>query len=313
MYECYNCGYTIKDKTRMRHHLDRKRICKTIRKNINLKKCKEIILQGVSYQEYSKSVHYTDCAVGLCSQTVGFTHKEFKCKYCKKVYKHRSTLSHHQSKKCKTKLQEDIFNKSTNELVNILQKQIHDQAKQFNKQIATKDKHINKLISKAGNITNTNNGIIQNNNIIINSYKTPDLSHLTNTDISYCINRVYDSVPHLIKKIYFNENKPENQSLCITNLKMNNIICYDGKDWNLTNRGNIIEYLIDSCNIIFDEYVSTWKAQNKWYLDKFSDLRRKYDKYLDAEGTEELMKRLNTTLTEVIYNSSKNMNIKTFS
>ena len=34
-YECYNCGYNNKDKSKLVSHFRRKNICKSIRDNIN--------------------------------------------------------------------------------------------------------------------------------------------------------------------------------------------------------------------------------------------------------------------------------------
>ena len=53
MYECYNCGYTCVNKTMMTRHLYKLRICKSIR-DIDLNKCKESILNRISYIDYIK-------------------------------------------------------------------------------------------------------------------------------------------------------------------------------------------------------------------------------------------------------------------
>ena len=58
-YQCYRCGYTINDKTKMKIHFGRKTICKPIIMNINLDDIKEPILSGKNYKEYFKNKNKT--------------------------------------------------------------------------------------------------------------------------------------------------------------------------------------------------------------------------------------------------------------
>ena len=45
-YNCIRCGYTTKDKTKMKSHFSRKTICKPIINDIELDVYKEDILKG---------------------------------------------------------------------------------------------------------------------------------------------------------------------------------------------------------------------------------------------------------------------------
>ena len=47
-YECIRCGYTTKDKTKMKSHFSRKTICKPLKNDINLDDFKTDILNGKS-------------------------------------------------------------------------------------------------------------------------------------------------------------------------------------------------------------------------------------------------------------------------
>lgn len=55
IYQCYRCGYENTNKSNLIRHLNRKNICKPIKKNINLENCKESILNGVSYEDFIKN------------------------------------------------------------------------------------------------------------------------------------------------------------------------------------------------------------------------------------------------------------------
>ena len=51
-YQCYRCGYTISNKSKIINHFNRKSSCKPILNVINLDDCKGYILDGLSYKEY---------------------------------------------------------------------------------------------------------------------------------------------------------------------------------------------------------------------------------------------------------------------
>lgn len=54
MYQCYRCGYENTNKSNLIRHLNRKNVCKPVKRNIDLENCKESILNGVSYEDFIK-------------------------------------------------------------------------------------------------------------------------------------------------------------------------------------------------------------------------------------------------------------------
>lgn len=54
-YQCYRCGYENTNKSNLIRHLNRKNVCKPVKRNINLENCKESILNGVSYEDFIKN------------------------------------------------------------------------------------------------------------------------------------------------------------------------------------------------------------------------------------------------------------------
>ena len=54
IYQCYRCGYENINKSNLIRHLNRKNVCKPVKRNINLENCKESILNGVSYEDFIK-------------------------------------------------------------------------------------------------------------------------------------------------------------------------------------------------------------------------------------------------------------------
>src|SRR6056297_2906467 len=97
---------------------------------------------------------------------------------------------------------------------------MQEQKKEFQKILDKRDTQINQLIEKVGITSNTFIQNMHNNTTIkLLGYKETDTSHLTDEDYKECVSRVNLSVPHLIQKLHFNKDKPENHNIYISNLK----------------------------------------------------------------------------------------------
>ena len=53
-YQCYRCGYTTFDKTKIKSHFNRKNRCKPLLNDIDLDDHKKYILEGLSYEQFLK-------------------------------------------------------------------------------------------------------------------------------------------------------------------------------------------------------------------------------------------------------------------
>ena len=100
-----------------------------------------------------------------------------------------------------------------------------------------------------------NSGTVINNNITLISYNdTPDLSHLTNIDYLNIMNKGIYSVPSLIEAIHFNPKKPENRNIYIPNLKNKYVMVWNGNNWKLFNRQDVLNQLYEhNSNILIDK------------------------------------------------------------
>ena len=111
------------------------------------------------------------------------------------------------------------------------------------------------------------------NNIKILAYKDTDKSHLNDNDYISIINRCNFCVPHMIKKIHFDPLKPENHNIYISNIKNKYIMVYDGDKWNIQDRVDVIDDMIDANTIILEDKVEEWLDKgimNKLALKKFN-------------------------------------------
>ena len=98
-YECYRCGYTNINKTKIINHINRKLRCKPNKCNIDLDECKEYIINGLSYNEYlnldkNPANHCKNHNIPTNNHNISQQTTNIKCKYCDKTYSRIDSLNH---------------------------------------------------------------------------------------------------------------------------------------------------------------------------------------------------------------------------
>ena len=210
----------------------------------------------------------------------------FICKYCDQEFAFKQSMYRHIKYSCTKNNDEDL-----KELVRLL----NVQRSEFQEQLQSQSKQIDKLMGKLeinGSFNTTN---IQNN-IQLLAYKDTDITHLTEKDYSQCIKQVNYCVMKLIEKIHFNPNKPENMNIYISNMKDKYIMVYDGINWNLANRREELDKLYDEKEMILEE----WLEENK-----DADIKDKFVKYLNNKETDECINRIKDEIKMMMYNKKQ--------
>ena len=230
---------------------------------------------------------------------------KLKCKYCEKQFSFSQSLYRHY-KICKEKKKDDEEKKNLLELVNKLNeqlvlkdKQLNEELRKKNDQIDEQNKQINELIKKAG--------ITQNiqQNIKILAYKNTDISHLTDQDYMYCLNRSNMCIPNLIKKIHFDPQRPENHNVYISNIKNKYIMIYDGNKWNLHNQDETIEDLIDTNEFVLEQKLEEWVENGKDY----PDIMRKFTRYLEKKEKDDVLNKIKEEIKLILFNNRKTIEL----
>merc|ERR1711991_858449 len=177
---------------------------------------------------------------------------------------------------------------------------LNQQLKEQSEQMKKKDHQIDELIKKAG-IQNSN--ITQNiqQNIKLVAYKETDLSHLTDQDYIQCLNRSNMVIPNLIKKIHFNPKKPENHNIYISNIKNKYVMIYDGKKWNLENRNDAIDELIDNNESVLEQKLEEWIENGKQY----PDIMKKFNRYLEKKEKDTVINKIKEEIKLILFNNRK--------
>ena len=157
------------------------------------------------------------------------------CRFCCKKFKSKYTLKSHYST-CNIK----------NGGINILFKKI----KKMEERVADLELENKKLktntLANSNNINNNNTNSNNTVNIVLNSYKNPNMEgiNISNEDI-----RQGSSVlGTVMESIFFNPEKPENHSVLLQNVKKQLVAVYDER-WKLLaseeERTRLITYLIE--------------------------------------------------------------------
>ena len=211
---------------------------------------------------------------------------------------------------CKEKKKEDEVKNSMDELVNLLNKKLDEkdkelekQNKKFEKELKKRDKQIDELIKKAG-INNSNNTINVQNNIKLLSYSDTDRSHLTDKDILKCLKHSNFCIPHLIEKVHFDVNKPENHNIYISNLKNKYIMLYDGTKWNCADRDEQISNLIDDNEGIIEYRIEEWIENG----NRYPEMMMKFNRYIEKKDNDKVINVIKDEIKLLLYNNRNVVN-----
>ena len=318
----------------------RKYICKSTLNNISLDECKQYILEGITFEEYNIKITNTEnkpeYKSKLSQKSAIIANKTYKCEFCNKIYAHNQSLFKH-SKTCKEKKKDEDVKDSMNKLVILLNEQLNEKnqqlckkdeqlndfkkeiKKEFKKELTKRDnelkkelikkdeqlkkqnKQIDELIKKAGiNISTTN----VMNNIKLLSYSETDRSHLTDKDIIKCLKHSNFCIPHLIEKIHFDKNKPQNHNVYISNLKNKYIMIYDGNKWVCKDRDEQLMNLIDDNEGIFEYKIEEWIQDG----NKFPKMMKKFNTYVGIKDNNMVINKIKDEIKLLLYNNRNVVN-----
>ena len=245
------------------------------------------------------------------------------CKYCNKGFTIKTNMYAHIRDACKEKQKED------NDREDILQKLVKEQEKYHeeleklkeknkileknqevfkkeHKKIVKENKKLKKIvkltpISTNVNNGNINNGIINNNNlnVILVGYGKEDMSKINKNDMLKILQQGYDSTLHLTNRVHFNPDLPEYNNIYISNMKDKFAMMFDGKDWILTMKENLIQKIYDDKRSYIETNLDDFV--NSLTKERQNALKR----WLDTDEDHPRIKKIKDDITLMLYNKRK--------
>ena len=277
--------------------------CKCCNYNAKVKSSYDKHLKTKKHMESSKSHHlvtpkspFSHPKVTILQDT---TLTPFQCHYCNKQFKYKQGMYRHIKYTCKKNKDEDF--KELARLLNEKDKQIEKKDKQIEKMQLTMQKQIDKLTQKL-QIQNVVHGDVNNQNNIYNiqllNHKDTDYSHLTPKDYMRCIKDCNHCVKSLIEKVHFNEIKPENMNIYISNIKGNYAMIYSGNQWQIVNKKEQIDDLYEYNEVVLETWYDDYKEQ-------YPEVIKSFQRYLKNKDENDIINDVKKEILFMLYNNRK--------
>lgn len=215
----------------------------------------------------------------------------FQCQYCNKFFKFKQSMYKHIKYTCKKNKDEDL--KELARLLNEKDRQMEDKDSQLEKMQRQIDKLTNKL-----QIQNINNGTINHNNILniqLLNYSDTDYSHLTPHDYMKCIKDCNTCVKTLIEKVHFNENKPENRNIYLSNIKGKYVMIYKDNVWQIIDKKEQIDDIYNYNEMVLESWYDDYK-------EKYPDIIHSFQRYLKNKDENVVLNKVKDEILLMLYN-----------
>ena len=181
------------------------------------------------------------------------------CIYCNRKLSRKTHLVRHE-KTCKYKINHDIKKNNLSELnalmppletLNLLKKEIEQLKLELNKTLIIQPNILNKINKQQNNTINNNNNTI---NII--PFGTEKLKNIiSNKEMFHILNKHNLCINESIKLVHFNNKKPEYKNIFITNLKDKYAYIFDGDNFIIKEKEEILNELLDNHAYNIHEFV----------------------------------------------------------
>ena len=298
MFNCEKCGKEFEFNCLLTRHLEKKLPCDTY---TNITK------------NYDNKIISIDTEIE--TKTVKSLEEKTKCLFCDKLFLTKTNTNRHIKHYCLKKKElieeKDKIIIDKNKLVEEKKNQDRDD------EIKMLRDGFAKLLKKHSgpniNIINNNNNKIINNKVInnnlvvnINSFGKENLSHISLSDYKKYLSGYFPGFINFIEKVHFDENMPENNNLCITNLKSKFMYIHDGDKWVTKDKNDVINKFIKTkYNILSDKCDELGESNeiDEKTLDKFLSFAQNYK-------DEDSQKNTKDKIMLMIYNNKDKIKMK---
>ena len=278
--------------------------CECCNYNAKVKSSYDKHLKTKKHKESTKSQHLVNLKSTFSQPKVNLldcdSKTQFQCHYCHKFFKFKQSMYKHIKYTCKKNKDEGL--KELARLLNEKDNLLNEQTKQIEKLQINMQKQIEKLTQKL-QIQNIVHGDINNHqnnfyNIQLLNHTDTDYSHLTPTDYMKCIRDCNFCVKTLIEQVHFNEKKPENMNIYISNIKGNYAMIFKDHKWQIVNKKDQIDHLYDYNEVVLETWYDDYKEQ-------YPEIIKSFQKYLDNKDESDIINSVKAKIIYMLYNNRK--------
>jgi len=238
----------------------------------------------------------------------------YACKYCDKSYTTATSMYRHMRTSCDVKKAEET---KRDEIYERLLK-LEEENKKFaleNKKYALEIKELKTNTSrmekaiKNSNISNNNcvqvtNGNININNGTINHFTLiahghEDISKIDRTDLLKVFGSGFNSPLQLTETMHFNPKYPEFHNIYISSMKNKYAMMYDGTEWTLVMKDDLIDKLYDNKRDYIEENLDE-------FLDSLTNSQQKaLHRWMNAGDSHPYIQKIKNDIKLLMYNKRK--------
>ena len=247
-------------------------------------------------------------SVCVSAQNKNQSDDDNECKFCGKTFTTPTSMYRHMNHTCKIKKSEDLkrdaiyerlleLEEKTKEIDELKKKtqDVENENKKLKKKVDSLEKNTHNVTNVTNNNTqNINNGIVAHINLI--GYGKEDLSKIDKKEILKAMQFGYDSTIKLTETLHFNPKHPEYHNIYITNVKDKYAMIFDGKEWNLTMKEDLINKIYDDKKNYIEENLDD-------FLDSLSLSRKKaLERWLMTDDDDDRINKVKNEIKLLLYN-----------
>jgi len=299
-YKCLLCGKEYAVKSRYIRHLTLSKVCSTSIQVLDKKYPKQGSISKPKTDQKPESEHDDDSSrIPVDGE---YTFLTYKCGYCGRLFKHKNNLYRHVKSRC------PIKDEIEHQREEIYKKLVKDYNKVKKENVALR-KRMNSVQNSG--VVGNNNTVTQNHNehcsnfnndnrkinIHLYAFGTENTSFITPEVCKRLFDKGFNSVPKLVETVHFDVNHPECHNIYIPNSRDNKVMIYNGNNWVLQPRDEIIGQLVeDKKTFILGKY-----EEMEPYLDE--KLIRKFKNFYEQNEEKETVESIKDKVILILINN----------
>lgn len=272
-FKCKYCGKGFPTETGMYRHMrnsckEKKKICE---KNNEIEKMKEE-LKKVLMVEIDKEVNV---------------------RVEKEVEKVKNEVEKKVKREVNRRIKTEVEKKTKK-----IQRKCDEITKELNDRKQKSPNNVTNIMNGDTNITNGNINIMNGNinNINIVAYGREDIDAITTDEMLEILQAGFNSTIKLTEKMHFNPDRPENHNICMLNKKESTLLVFNGVDWKLRDKTDIVNTLYDDKK---DHIIGSMEEyKQKYPTTKMDPLKRWIDTPESHEKISEIKKGILSVICE---------------